>query len=232
MKISQEETQSNNQNTEMGNQPSNKQPKQPRPKWLGIVGIVALIAVFLFMVFKPSDKKESTKDSTAETTEVSKKDKTKDSSKVYGPPAPESSTKESTTESTSEAEPEGPLVDMKPKIEEFFNVMYNYNTKDSTPKDRAEKLLALSDKDVVNQVMPDALNEEPNKNGAAPSLIAEYKVTDIKVVPDEGVRGGYFAEVKYTVSVNGNESKHIDSFSMETKGDKITNAQQRSAITD
>lgn len=192
-----------------------------------LLALVALLAVFGGLLWSGVFGHGS-KDATPESTSESVVESTKESKEESA--SEESSVVESESEAESESkEPEVVNTDMTDKITAFFTAYQEYDESNVTANDRADKMKEFADESVVKSLVPDAFNGSDQK----PSLVAAYEFTS----PVEVQRVGdsltdYTVVLHYVVEVGMNSSKHVDSYSVKTEGDKITDVIQRSFIVE
>lgn len=201
-----------------------KAPKEPKQysKWVYVIlGLLVVVGIgYTYMTSNKSDK-PVTNTSTVESTKKSE-DKTTKST--------ESTTKDSTTvSSTKESEPEvASTVDAKPIITDFFKAYQEYSSKDKDTGARANEMVKYATKEVVNQLLPGALEGTSQQQ----SMIAVYKFTEpVDIQPVVGEVNKYTAVLNYTVTVMGNESTHVDSYIVGMDNDKINSLVQKSYVT-
>lgn len=218
MKIDPKDEKNKDQNTEEEEDEFEEQPKGHSKTAIALL-IIALLGVFAYMVIQPKHSTSAKKDvSTSSVKKVKKEKKAKSSTSVS------SSSVSSSSSSTTNT------VDMKGVITSFFTAYQQYNTGDTTDKARATSLVQYSSDDVVNALMPGALNEDTTQQV---SYITTYKLTKpLEIQPYQGSSTTFSVVVTYSVSVNSNSTNHVDTYIVNTGNNKITSVSQKSAVAE
>lgn len=111
-------------------------------------------------------------------------------------------------------------------IDEFFTTYQQYNSTSSKAVDRAKIMLNNSTEDVVNQLMPGALNDKPEQDY---KFEVDYKFLQPIEVQPIANSDKYQVTLNYRVTVDNNHSDHKDVYIVTVDNKKITNVIEQSA---
>ena len=203
------------------NEDENKKKQSPSfdksKLWLIIAGI-AIVLIGIVAIGGHMTHKNETKP--VKTVKVARKIKSKSHSVEHAKSQSVNkstvSNKSQSSKSQSENKQDKPKADPKPNIEALFNAMYVYDGSKITRKQQAENMLKVSNDDVVNQLMPNTLNDD-----SKPSFVTVGSLTKpIEIQTDPGADNTYNVTVYSKVSAkNRQDATYEDSYKVIVDND-------------